>query len=206
MRCCWAVPREVQGDAAAGAASDCRQPNVGPHRSAGLKRPVAAPTIAGLLDGAELFLDAVLGTGFRPPMRGVATALGEWLAAHPEAPVVSVDLPSGWDADSRAMLQQGAYRSDAVVTFTAPKLAHVSGFLTRGAILVADIGSPDDVVNVRDRPALGRRTRSASRRRRGCRTAIRASSAMWASSRAPGDEREQRPWPATPRCVPARVW
>jgi hydroxyethylthiazole kinase-like uncharacterized protein yjeF len=107
---------------------------------------LAAPTIAGLLDGAELFLDAVLGTGFRPPMRGVATALGEWLAAHPEAPVVSVDLPSGWDADSRAMLQQGAYRSDAVVTFTAPKLAHVSGLLTRSAVLVADIGSPDDVV------------------------------------------------------------
>src|ERR1700761_3294489 len=106
----------------------------------------AEPTIAELLDGAELFLDAVLGTGFRPPMRGVATTLGEWLAAHPEAPVVSVDLPSGWDADSRAMLQQGAYRSDAVVTFTAPKLAHVSGFLTRGAIVVADIGSPDDVV------------------------------------------------------------
>ena len=112
---------------------------------------LATPQIAELLAGADLFLDAVLGTGFRPPMRGVSVALGDWLAAHPETPVVSVDLPSGWDADSRAMRrpwgpQQGAYRSDAVVTFTAPKLAHVFGFLTRGPVVVAAIGSPDDVV------------------------------------------------------------
>ena len=104
---------------------------------------LASPHITELLDSAELFLDAVLGTGFRPPMRGVAVALGEWLAAHRETPVVSVDLPSGWDADRREMQQQGAYRSDAVVTFTAPKLAHVFGFLTRGPVVVAEIGSPD---------------------------------------------------------------
>jgi hydroxyethylthiazole kinase-like uncharacterized protein yjeF len=107
---------------------------------------LAKPQIAELLEGADLFLDAVLGTGFRPPMRGVAAALGEWLAAHRDTPVVSVDLSSGWDADSRTMREQGAYRSDAVVTFTAPKLAHVFGFLTRGPIVVADIGSPDAAV------------------------------------------------------------
>jgi hydroxyethylthiazole kinase-like uncharacterized protein yjeF len=107
---------------------------------------LAAPHITELLDSAELFLDAVLGTGFRPPIRGVAVALGEWLAAHRETPVVSVDLPSGWDADSREMRQQGAYRSDAVVTFTAPKLAHVFGFLTRGPVVVGEIGSPDAAV------------------------------------------------------------
>jgi NAD(P)H-hydrate epimerase len=106
----------------------------------------AAPQITELLDSAELFLDAVLGTGFRPPVRGVAAALGEWLAAHRETPVVSVDLPSGWDADSREMQQQGAYRSNAVVTFTAPKLAHVFGFLTRGPVVVGKIGSPDAAV------------------------------------------------------------
>jgi hydroxyethylthiazole kinase-like uncharacterized protein yjeF len=106
----------------------------------------ATPAIAALLNGADLFLDAVLGTGFRPPMRGVATAVEAWLAEHPAVPVISVDLPSGWDADNRTMQQQGAYRSDAAVTFTAPKLAHVFGFLTRGPVVVADIGSPDDVV------------------------------------------------------------
>jgi len=107
---------------------------------------LAKPQIAELLEGADLFLDAVLGTGFQPPMGGVAVALGEWLAAHRETPVISVDLPSGWDADSRTMRAQGAYRSEAVVTFTAPKLAHVFGFLTRGPIVVAEIGSPDAAV------------------------------------------------------------
>ena len=99
-----------------------------------------------LLGGADLFLDAVLGTGFRPPMRGLALRLGEWLATHTRTPIVSVDLPSGWNADNRGMRQEGAYRSDAVVTFTAPKLAHVFGLLTRGPVIVGDIGSPDAAV------------------------------------------------------------
>src|SRR6185437_9647002 len=53
-------------------------------------------------------------------------------AAH--CPVISVDLPSGADADSFALDQPHACRSDAIVTFTAPKPAIVFGTLTRGAI------------------------------------------------------------------------
>jgi ADP-dependent NAD(P)H-hydrate dehydratase / NAD(P)H-hydrate epimerase len=90
---------------------------------------------------AELLIDAVLGTGFHPPLHGVAAALRSKLADHP-APVVSVDLPTGWDADSTGMSGPDAFRSDAVVTFTAPKLAHVFGALTRGPVAVAQIGSP----------------------------------------------------------------
>ena len=95
---------------------------------------------------AELFIDAVLGTGFQPPMRDLAVAGRELLARYPQTPVVAVDLPSGWDADSRAFFNPGAYRADAVVTFTAPKLAHVFGMLTRGPIVVAGIGSPAEAV------------------------------------------------------------
>jgi NAD(P)H-hydrate epimerase len=65
------------------------------------------------------------------------------------APVVAVDLPSGWDADSRALTMEGAFRASAVVTFTAPKLAHVNGNLTgsaTGPIVVAPIGSPDEAI------------------------------------------------------------
>ncbi len=107
---------------------------------------LAAPRIAEILATADLYLDAVLGTGFQPPMRGLAATLRDRLTSHPETTVVSVDLPSGWDADSREMRQEGTYRSDAVVTFTAPKLAHVSGFLTRGPVVVAEIGSPAETV------------------------------------------------------------
>lgn len=107
---------------------------------------LSGPAVTQLLASAELFLDAVLGTGFRPPMRGTAAALRERLAAYPETPVVSVDLPSGWDADNREFAQEGVYRSDAVVTFTAPKLAHIFGNLTRGPVVVAAIGSPESAV------------------------------------------------------------
>jgi len=110
------------------------------------------------LSGTDVFIDAVLGTGFKPPMRGLAQAAGALLDRYPGVPVVSVDLPSGWDADSRSAGQSGAFRSDAVITFTAPKLAHVSGHLTQGGrltragnlkqgpIVVAPIGSPDEAV------------------------------------------------------------
>ena len=99
-----------------------------------------------LLAGAQLFVDAVLGTGFRPPMRGLAIEGRKLLESYPGTPVVAVDLPSGWDADSRKFSSPDAYRADAVVTFTAPKLAHVSGMLTRGPIVVAGIGSPAEAI------------------------------------------------------------
>jgi ADP-dependent NAD(P)H-hydrate dehydratase / NAD(P)H-hydrate epimerase len=96
------------------------------------------------IERAELFVDAVVGTGFQPPLRGVAATLRD-VVNDRQTPVVAVDLPSGWDADSREFAAEGAFRADAVVTFTAPKLAHVCGNLTGsayGPIVVAPIGSP----------------------------------------------------------------
>ena len=114
--------------------------------------------ITNLCDAADLFVDAVLGTGFQPPLRGLATAARDLLLRYPETPIISVDLPSGWEADNRAFTQPGAFPSDAVVTFTAPKLAHVSGQfaqggkltragnLQQGPIVVASIGSPAEAI------------------------------------------------------------
>jgi NAD(P)H-hydrate epimerase len=93
----------------------------------------------------DLLLDAVVGTGFKPPLRGIADAARS-LVARLDVPVVAVDLPSGWNADSLEQNVEGAFRADAVVTFTAPKLAHVFGYLTAGPVVVAPIGSPDAVV------------------------------------------------------------
>jgi hydroxyethylthiazole kinase-like uncharacterized protein yjeF len=107
---------------------------------------LSAPHCKPLLETAQLFVDAVLGTGFRPPMRDLAIVGRKLLELYPGTPVVAVDLPSGWDADSRKFYSADAYRADAVVTFTAPKLAHVSGMLTRGPIVVAPIGSPAEAV------------------------------------------------------------
>lgn len=104
--------------------------------------------IAKILNNSCLIVDAIFGTGFKPPLRGLALKVRD-LVNESSVPVVSVDLPSGWDADSTEQTVDGAFRSDAVVTFTAPKLAHVFGHLTAatfGPVVVAEIGSPDAAV------------------------------------------------------------
>jgi hydroxyethylthiazole kinase-like uncharacterized protein yjeF len=103
-----------------------------------------------LLNDAELLLDAVVGTGFKPPLRGLAAALRE-MVEKLTTPVVAIDLPSGWDANSMAQTADGSFRANAVVTFTASKMAHVFGHLTRGGgvfgpVVVAQIGSPDEAI------------------------------------------------------------
>jgi NAD(P)H-hydrate epimerase len=99
--------------------------------------------LAHSLEDAALVLDAIVGTGFQPPLRGFAASAVALLAAR-DKPVVAVDLPSGWDADAMALSVDGAMRADAVVTFVAPKRAHVFGHLTPGKVfgpvLVAPIG------------------------------------------------------------------
>jgi hydroxyethylthiazole kinase-like uncharacterized protein yjeF len=125
------------------------------------------------LEGAGLVIDAVVGTGFKPPLRGLA-AVALALLAERDVPVVAVDLPSGWDADSMEEKAEGAFstptgkerplgtpafRADAVVTFTAPKLAHVFGHLTVGktfgAVVVAEIGTPDVAIESAGRLTWG---------------------------------------------------
>jgi NAD(P)H-hydrate epimerase len=109
--------------------------------------------VSGAIEAAELLIDAVVGTGFKPPLRGVA-ALGRDMVGRMATPVVAVDLPSGWDADSMEQRADGAYRADAVVTFTRPKLAHVFGHMAGspgmgraiGPVVVAEIGTPDAAV------------------------------------------------------------
>lgn len=98
---------------------------------------------------ADLIVDAVLGTGFKPPLKGLALAVCEWLKAG-TAPLLAVDLPSGWPADGTAATPAAhVFPADAVITFTAPKPAHVLGALTRHwwqPVVVAPIGSPDAAI------------------------------------------------------------
>jgi NAD(P)H-hydrate epimerase len=98
---------------------------------------------------ADLILDAVVGTGFKPPLKGLALAALKWIEGS-KAPILAVDLPSGWPADETASMVAGpVFPADAVITFTAPKPAHVFGQLTRHwsqPIVVAPIGSPQEAM------------------------------------------------------------
>ncbi len=101
---------------------------------------------SGSLGNCDLIVDAILGTGFQPPVTGLyAEAISRINAS--EKPVVAVDIPSG--AASDVMTPQsgeGIARADAIVTFTAPRPAHVFGQLTRGPVVVAPIGSPPEAI------------------------------------------------------------
>jgi len=134
---------DVKGDAADALA------RAETHAGVELREVADEAALREALEGAGLVIDAVVGTGFKPPLRGLAAAARDLIAAM-DMPVVAVDLPSGWDADSIEQKAEGAFRADAVVTFVAPKLAHVFGHLTAGKVfgpvVVAGIGTPDVAV------------------------------------------------------------
>jgi NAD(P)H-hydrate epimerase len=113
--------------------------------------------IAGARHGYDVIVDALFGTGLTRPLEGIyakAVAHIELLRgarehAHRDAPlVVSLDLPSGLNADSHAPIGP-AVRADMTVTFTSPKLANVlpPASLFGGELHVADIGSPHALVD-----------------------------------------------------------
>ena len=131
---------EVKGEAAGALARLKREaPGVAVHEL--MQAAEAQASIA----AADVVIDAVLGTGFKPPLRGLAAEIREALE-RVSAKVIAVDLPSGWDADSTEQYAEGAYRADAVVTFTAPKPAHAFGQMTAGPVVMAQIGSPAEAV------------------------------------------------------------
>jgi len=97
----------------------------------------------------DLLIDAIVGTGFAPPLRGLPLAALEWIRSS-SAPILAIDLPSGWPADfSSGSFDGPVFPADAVITFTAPKPAHVFAQLTRRwdqPVVVATIGSPDAAI------------------------------------------------------------
>jgi len=101
----------------------------------------------------DLIVDAVVGTGFNPPLQGLALAALEWVKnsrTPVPAPILAIDVPSGWPADEIGSTVEGpVFPADAVITFTAPKAAHVFGELTRRwnqPVVVAPIGSPEAAI------------------------------------------------------------
>lgn len=94
---------------------------------------------------ADLYLDAILGTGFKPPVSGLyAEAIA--VMNRSQLPVIAVDIPSGADADAMSAQTGTIARADAIITFTAPRPAHVFSELTSGTTYVSEIGSPEEAI------------------------------------------------------------
>lgn len=100
------------------------------------------PRLAEALQGADLVVDAMLGTGARGAARGlIAEAID--LVNRARRPVAALDLPSGLEADSPEP-PGPAVRADLTVTFAWPKpclLLHPAATLA-GRLRVVDIGLP----------------------------------------------------------------
>lgn len=98
------------------------------------------------LAGAELVIDALLGTGKLRPiagsMRQILALVAEAKAQRP-ALVVALDLPSGLDADSGAV-DPATLAADVTVTLGYPKrgLFAFPGADRAGRIVAVDIGLP----------------------------------------------------------------
>jgi NAD(P)H-hydrate epimerase len=134
-----ASPSDLRGDAALMFAK-LPAAAMAVHSSDELKSDRVRLSLAG-----DLYLDAILGTGFKPPVSGLYAEAIAILNASP-IPVVAVDIPSGADADATSLQTGTIARADAIVTFTAARPAHVFSSLTTGSTYVADIGSPEEAI------------------------------------------------------------
>jgi len=112
-------------------------------KASGVEVRLAAPeALQEPLGEAALIVDALFGTGFRGPARGLAAEVIR-AANLAGRPILAVDVPSGLDADS-GRAEGPAIRAAATVTMGLPKVGLLvyPGADLAGAIYVADIGYP----------------------------------------------------------------
>jgi NAD(P)H-hydrate epimerase len=103
------------------------------------------------LETCNVFVDALLGTGFnglvRPELAAVIELCNRLAPAGSRRKVVAIDVPSGLDCDT-GQPSNAVIRADVTVTFVAVK----RGFLNpasrqyTGAMVVASIGAPAELL------------------------------------------------------------
>jgi hydroxyethylthiazole kinase-like uncharacterized protein yjeF len=100
--------------------------------------------------GADVLVDALLGTGIRGEVGGIIGQLIDLINASHAARrnlVVAVDIPSGIHSDTGEVCGR-AVAADHTVTMGLPKLGLVvgEGIAHAGPVTVADIGFPQDLI------------------------------------------------------------
>jgi hydroxyethylthiazole kinase-like uncharacterized protein yjeF len=101
----------------------------------------------------DYIIDAVFGTGFTGGPRGLAAGLIEYINRHNDRTIISVDLPSGLNADT-GQHEGAVVKADYTFPLALPKLGlYVSpGRELAGEVHVVPIGIPDHVIEKFDLP------------------------------------------------------
>ncbi len=109
-------------------------------------RGAIEPLTPALIDGAELLIDALFGSGLN---RALDPQVSDFLgyATRRALPIVAVDIPSGILGDSGENI--GAAAAVCTVTFMRKKPGHLllPGRDACGEVVVADIGMPQQVLD-----------------------------------------------------------
>ncbi|MGB7070186.1 MAG: NAD(P)H-hydrate dehydratase [Pyrinomonadaceae bacterium] len=104
-------------------------------------------------DDPDVIVDALFGTGLKRPLEGICEQVTAYIDAFSEnrdaseTLVISLDLPSGLEADNPLRIGLCA-RANQTVTFTAPKPANVlpPASTFNGGLHVAHIGTPCELI------------------------------------------------------------
>lgn len=101
--------------------------------------------VIGDFERFDYIVDALFGTGLSRPVEGRAAALIESLNRS-TPPILSLDIPSGIDADTGEELGTSV-RADATVTFGIPKRGNLlyPGFTRGGCLYYSEISFPPEV-------------------------------------------------------------
>lgn len=115
------------------------------------------------ISACDLIVDAMFGTGFRPPLSGLLETVVADVNGT-AVPVVAIDLPTGMSADS-ADLEGEVIQASMTVTLAAPKIPLVlpPAESHAGDLVIADIGIPSQIIDDVEGPWLELLTRETMR-------------------------------------------
>lgn len=96
---------------------------------------------------SALVVDAIFGTGLSKNITGKTAEIISFINAS-DAPVISVDIPSGISSDTGQIMGE-AVRADYTVTFGLPKRGHLlyPGADYTGRFFIEDIGFPEELLH-----------------------------------------------------------
>lgn len=100
-------------------------------------------SIGAVPEEADLVVDALIGYSLRGDPRGGAAELIRW-ANTQEAPVCSLDLPSGLDATT-GTARDPCLRANATLTLALPKAGLATAHQIVGELYLADLSIPPEV-------------------------------------------------------------